>query len=146
MPTSCWDRIPSVRAALDLLLGTQGWRRFAEQDPVHFRQKNGADAERLLATTGQAAKATIDLQQHEVRCLQKHYSASLADLQERCRSRLLGLSLLGLTRPFRRSWPVSINARRNHGKNTIAPPALLQRTLSGSQSFAPFSFRCSRAC
>ena len=31
------------REALDLLLGTQGWRRFAEQDPGKFLQQNQQD-------------------------------------------------------------------------------------------------------
>lgn len=40
---------PKAEAALDLLLGTQGWRRFAEQDPVRFQQKNTEEAQRILA-------------------------------------------------------------------------------------------------
>jgi hypothetical protein len=46
---------PKAAAALDLLLGTQGWRRFAEQSPDEFRQKAGDDAEPiLLAAAGSA--------------------------------------------------------------------------------------------
>jgi hypothetical protein len=44
---------PRAALALDLMLGTQGWRRFAEQNPGQFRQKHKEDAERLLATIGQ---------------------------------------------------------------------------------------------
>src|SRR5205085_2321916 len=33
---------PRAAEALDLLLGTQGWRRFAEQDPAKFRQRGPA--------------------------------------------------------------------------------------------------------
>ena len=33
---------PQAAAALDLLLGTQGWRRFAEQDPDQFRRSSQA--------------------------------------------------------------------------------------------------------
>jgi hypothetical protein len=40
---------PKAAAALDLLLGTQGWRRFAEQNPEEFQKKHGADATRMLA-------------------------------------------------------------------------------------------------
>jgi alpha-2-macroglobulin-like protein len=43
---------PKAAAALDLLLGTQGWRRFAEQDPGKFRQEQKQDAERLLLASG----------------------------------------------------------------------------------------------
>src|SRR5207248_832539 len=44
---------PLAPIAVDLLLGTQGWRRFAEQDPTQFRESHGVDAERLLASSGQ---------------------------------------------------------------------------------------------
>lgn len=49
---------PNAPRALDLLLGTQGWRRFAEQDPAIFKEKHGDDAERLLASMGQAPVVT----------------------------------------------------------------------------------------
>ncbi len=39
---------PKAEAALDLLLGTQGWRRFAEQDPQRFQQKEPRDAQRIM--------------------------------------------------------------------------------------------------
>ena len=50
---------PRPAAALDLLLGTQGWRRFAEQNPTQFRQnlKDPGDAEaadRLLVSSVQS--------------------------------------------------------------------------------------------
>jgi hypothetical protein len=44
---------PLAARALDLLLGTQGWRRFAEQqDPRAFQKKQKKDAERLLVMSG----------------------------------------------------------------------------------------------
>ena len=61
---------PKAAEALDLLLGTQGWRRFAEQNPNRFRdelrkkteglpdadrQREEQEAERLLVLTGQSA-------------------------------------------------------------------------------------------
>jgi anti-sigma factor RsiW len=51
--------------ALDLLLGTQGWRRFAEQDPSKFRNREKDEAERLLVTIGQSRTET-NLTQHEL--------------------------------------------------------------------------------
>ncbi len=39
-----------ARVALDLLLGTQGWRRFAEQDPTKFREQYARDADRVLVS------------------------------------------------------------------------------------------------
>jgi hypothetical protein len=56
---------PRAATALDLLLGTQGWRRFAEQDPAKFKQEHKDDAERLLATTGQARVKTSNAQEVE---------------------------------------------------------------------------------
>lgn len=44
---------PLAPTAVDLLLGTQGWRRFAEHDPERFHKDHGSDADRLLAATGQ---------------------------------------------------------------------------------------------
>jgi hypothetical protein len=44
---------PRAKEALDLLLGTQGWRRFAEQDPEKFREKFHEEAARLLVGNGQ---------------------------------------------------------------------------------------------
>lgn len=44
---------PKAAESLDLLLGTQGWRRFAEQAPGQFRQRVPAeDADRLLVAMG----------------------------------------------------------------------------------------------
>src|SRR5262249_41813495 len=67
---------PKAPAALDLLLGTQGWRRFAEQDPAKFKQEHQAEADRLLAVSGQSPKRIGDLFEREQR--QAH-----AELEER---------------------------------------------------------------
>jgi hypothetical protein len=56
---------PRAATALDLLLGTQGWRRFAEQDPVRFEQEYKDDAGRLLAAIGQAPVKTSNTQEVE---------------------------------------------------------------------------------
>src|SRR5207244_7284686 len=40
---------PKAAPAVDLLLGTQGWRRFAEQDPQRFQQQHRGDNPRVLA-------------------------------------------------------------------------------------------------
>src|SRR5207302_10893872 len=68
--------------ALDLLLGTQGWRRFAEQDPGKFRQQFKEDADRLLVTIGQASQKSVDLAQHDWERAQKEFETELAQLQE----------------------------------------------------------------
>lgn len=55
---------PKAEQSLDLLLGTQGWRRFAEQNPEQLREKAPEDADRFLALTGQR-KETLMLAQAE---------------------------------------------------------------------------------
>lgn len=42
---------PEAPLAVDLLLGTQGWRRFAFMDAPKFLAKHGEDAKRVLALT-----------------------------------------------------------------------------------------------
>jgi hypothetical protein len=47
---------PKAAVALDRLLGTQGWRRFAEQNPAEFRKTaTPDDADRLLLAVGSSA-------------------------------------------------------------------------------------------
>jgi anti-sigma factor RsiW len=72
---------PKAAAALDLLLGTQGWRRFAEQNPGIFRQKYQDDAERLLVSIGQSAQKATDFARAGFEKLQADYTAQLANLQ-----------------------------------------------------------------
>jgi hypothetical protein len=45
---------PQAPIAVDLLLGTQGWRRFAEQNPSEFRERNPGEGQRLIALAGAA--------------------------------------------------------------------------------------------
>ena len=66
---------PKAAPALDLLLGTQGWRRFAEQDPTKFRKEQQAEADRLLVLMGQAAKPSGDL-------VQRDYQFAVAELSK----------------------------------------------------------------
>src|SRR5262249_12532006 len=51
---------PRALEAVDLLLGTQGWRRFAEQAPERFRQQHADDAGRLLAAMGETPVRTTN--------------------------------------------------------------------------------------
>jgi hypothetical protein len=64
-----------ARAALDLLLGTQGWRRFAEQDPAKFRNEQKDEAERLLVSIGQSAPKMTDLTLEEGKKIFSKYEA-----------------------------------------------------------------------
>ncbi len=77
---------PQAKAteALDLLLGVQGWRRFAEQDPAKFREKNVIDkeeAESLLVMDGQSPQKT-DGAENEIKSIEKSTDAQVAELNE----------------------------------------------------------------
>jgi hypothetical protein len=61
---------PKAPQALDLLLGVQGWRRFAEQDPQKFKSrfadlKQRQEAERLLVTIGQSSPKVVNYAREE---------------------------------------------------------------------------------
>ena len=71
---------PRAAEALDLLLGTQGWRRFAEQDPNKFRQEQKEEAERLLVTIGQSQPQTTDLTQQELERVESEHARQTEEL------------------------------------------------------------------
>ncbi|MCI0699826.1 MAG: alpha-2-macroglobulin, partial [Planctomycetia bacterium] len=52
---------PKAGIALDLLLGTQGWRRFAEQDVASANLADKPDVEKLLVAHGQRPSAPLQL-------------------------------------------------------------------------------------
>jgi hypothetical protein len=71
---------PQAAEALDLLLGTQGWRRFAEQTPKKFRNEQKEEAERLLATLGQSQTKSIDLMHHKWQRIETEYARQAEEL------------------------------------------------------------------
>jgi hypothetical protein len=72
---------PKAAAALDLLLGTQGWRRFAEQNPAKFRQQFREDADHLLMTMGQSPLKSVELTRQEEHW-QTEFETQLTKLEE----------------------------------------------------------------
>jgi hypothetical protein len=72
---------PKAAAALDLLLGTQGWRRFTEQNPGKLQQPLPEDADRLLVTIGQSSSGSVDGAQQKARP-QTASETELAKLKE----------------------------------------------------------------
>lgn len=74
---------PSAAKALDLLLGTQGWRRFAEQDPAKFQKERGEDAQRLLVLNGQFRMQSVDYAQHETQEVENAFQTQWSQLQNR---------------------------------------------------------------
>jgi len=73
---------PRAAEALDLLLGTQGWRRFAEQNPSKFLHEQKEEAERLLVTIGQSQPRTTDLTQQELAGVEEEYTRRANELKE----------------------------------------------------------------
>jgi alpha-2-macroglobulin-like protein len=71
---------PQAPAGLDRLLATQGWRRFAEQDPEKFRREQHDDAERLLLASGLSAARRVDSTQEELRRIQSEAAAERGKL------------------------------------------------------------------
>jgi hypothetical protein len=82
-------RHPRAAEALDLLLGTQGWRRFAEQNPAQFREElrkhgDADEAERLLVSIGQSAPQTRDFMREEEEKLLDTFDVEANKLAEKC--------------------------------------------------------------
>ncbi len=70
--------------ALDLLLGTQGWRRFAEQkDPGRFREQQKQDADRLLMASGAARPEQNNLHEVRVARLDRSFAPRHLTLQQK---------------------------------------------------------------
>src|SRR5262249_59642729 len=79
---------PKAAVALDLLLGTQGWRRFAEQqDPAKFRQEQKQDADRLLFAFGNASPEQNNLAEVAVRKVDEAFAAKHVVLQQKLAAR-----------------------------------------------------------
>lgn len=73
----------SAAKALDLLLGTQGWRRFAEQDPGKFQAEQREEAQRLLVLNGQFRMQSVDYAQNETQNVEKTFQTEWTQLQTR---------------------------------------------------------------
>jgi anti-sigma factor RsiW len=73
---------PRAAEVLDALLGTQGWRRFAEQEPAKFRQEHKEEAERLLVLSGQSSEKTTDFAQQQLQRVALECAAKEARLGE----------------------------------------------------------------
>jgi len=74
---------PQATQALDLLLGTQGWRRFAEQDPEKFLKEKKQDAQRLFALEGQWPPRSVNYGQEAVQKVVKEFHNRYAELEKR---------------------------------------------------------------
>lgn len=66
---------PRAADALDLLLGTQGWRRFAEQDPIVFAQKQQQSKAPGFLANSVAVPQLLEFEQKHLDALDQGYVA-----------------------------------------------------------------------
>jgi hypothetical protein len=71
---------PKAAAALDLLLGTQGWRRFAEQQEPPANPLDRPDVQKLLVSHGQQPSAPLELIRLEQQRLEAEYRPTIEPL------------------------------------------------------------------
>ena len=68
---------PKAGVALDLLLGTQGWRRFAEQDVAPPNPTDRPDVDKMLVAHGQRTTAPLELFKLEERRVNAEFQPRL---------------------------------------------------------------------
>ncbi|WP_020468994.1 alpha-2-macroglobulin family protein [Zavarzinella formosa] len=71
---------PKAAVALDLLLGTQGWRRFAEQNIPAAKPEDRSEVERMLVSNGQRTQAPVDLYHMEERRVNSEFQPKLEEV------------------------------------------------------------------
>ena len=68
---------PKAGIALDLLLATQGWRRFAEQEAAPANPADKPDVQQMLAAHGQRSSAPLELFKLEAQRLHAEFTPRL---------------------------------------------------------------------
>lgn len=71
---------PKAATALDLILGTQGWRRFAEQNDEPANPLDRRDVQKLLVAHGQQPSAPLELIRLEQQRLEAEYRPTIEPL------------------------------------------------------------------
>ena len=74
---------PQAKVAVDLLLGTQGWRRFAEQDPDNFRNRQPVEAPRVLFAMAQNITPDMDPQQAKLMQVDEKFAPQFVTMQKK---------------------------------------------------------------
>src|SRR5262249_20601650 len=72
---------PKAAKALDLLLGTQGWRRFLEQDPTRFKKNETEEADRLLVSIG-LSERPVEIEREQVEIIRRDTAAKTSELEK----------------------------------------------------------------
>ncbi len=90
---------PKAAAGLDLLLGTQGWRRFAEQAPEEFRTRYQGRPEAVVVAMGGAAGVPPGWRSDVRRVFDEYwprYEAAVAELDAAEQEQRTGAAAAGL--------------------------------------------------
>ena len=74
---------PKAAAALDLLLGCQGWRRFAEQDPERFALMQKLGKQPIFLANAAPVAQRSQTEQNEIDKLDKTFVAKAIDLNKK---------------------------------------------------------------
>jgi hypothetical protein len=74
---------PTAAVALDLLLGTQGWRRFAEQSLAPANPMDRGEVERMLVAHGQRPAASVELAKMEEQRISAEFRPKLEEARLR---------------------------------------------------------------
>ena len=73
---------PKAALALDLLLGSQGWRRFAEQDPELFQRRLQQTKPPVFLQNGNPVFHSLDAEQQQIDKLDQHFVSKAIDLEK----------------------------------------------------------------
>ena len=73
---------PKAPVALDLLLGTQGWRRFAEQHPNQPHPEHSQEVERIMVMSGLVGQRVMSSLVHNQQKIEAEFLPKYKDLDE----------------------------------------------------------------
>jgi hypothetical protein len=99
---------PKAAMALDLLLGTQGWRRFAEQTGAPADAADKADVDRMLVAHGQRSTAPVELYRLEQQRIASEFQPKLE--KARLDRAAAQTTLNAATSTSRQGWAARITA------------------------------------
>lgn len=74
---------PRAAESLDLLLGSQGWRRFAEQDPKRFQQAQQKARPPVFLANANAVPQFLDAERKQIEKLDEQFIPKAVDLQKK---------------------------------------------------------------
>jgi hypothetical protein len=74
---------PKASVALDLLLGCQGWRRFAEQDPLKFQRKHQQAQPPIFLANTDMVTQFLETEQKQIDKLDQGFVKEVIDLEKK---------------------------------------------------------------